>query len=72
MNMKKLLFTLALGFSLVTTSLLADDAKARAIMEKVDARDDGKTLEQDMLMVLIDKNGKKKKSRYQILWKRFW
>ena len=38
----------------------ADDAKARAIMEKVDARDDGKTVEQDMLMVLIDKNGKKR------------
>lgn len=60
MNIRKLLFTLALGFSLVTTSLLADDAKARAIMEKVDARDDGQTLEQDMLMVLIDKNGKKR------------
>jgi outer membrane lipoprotein-sorting protein len=60
MNRKKLLLTLALGFSLVTTSLLADDAKARAIMEKVDARDDGQTLEQDMLMILIDKNGKKR------------
>ena len=45
---------------MLTTNLLADDAKARAIMEKVDARDDGKTLEQDMLMVLIDKNGKKR------------
>jgi len=57
---KQLLISLTLGFSLVTTTLLADDAKARAIMEKVDARDDGKTLEQDMLMVLIDKNGKKR------------
>jgi hypothetical protein len=38
----------------------ADDAKARAIMQKVDARDDGKTIEQDMLMILIDKNGKKR------------
>lgn len=60
MTTKKLLLTLALGFSLVTTTLLADDPKARAIMEKVDARDDGKTLEQDMLMVLIDKNGNKR------------
>jgi len=60
MNSKKLLIGLTLGLSLITTSLFADDAKARAIMEKVDARDDGKTLEQDMLMVLIDKNGKKR------------
>jgi outer membrane lipoprotein-sorting protein len=37
-----------------------DDAKAREIMEKVDARDDGETLAEDMLMVLIDKNGKQR------------
>jgi len=55
-----LLIGLTLGFSLLATNVLADDAKARAIMKKVDARDDGKTLEQDMLMVLIDKNGKKR------------
>ncbi|WP_373032097.1 outer membrane lipoprotein-sorting protein [Sulfurovum sp.] len=60
MTTKQLLLTLTLGVSLITTNLLADDLKARAIMEKVDARDDGKTLEQDMLMVLIDKNGKKR------------
>ena len=60
MNTKNVLFTITLGLSLFTTNLLADDAKARAIMEKVDARDDGKTLEQDMLMILIDKNGKKR------------
>ena len=60
MNTKKLLIGLTLGLSLITTNLLADDAKARAIMEKVDARDDGKTLEQDMTMILIDKNGKKR------------
>lgn len=60
MNTKKLFIGLTLGLSLITTNLLADDAKARAIMEKVDARDDGKTLEQDMTMILIDKNGKKR------------
>ena len=60
MMMKQLLLTLTIGVSLVTTNALADDPKARAIMEKVDARDDGKTLEQDMLMVLIDKNGKQR------------
>ncbi len=60
MNTKKLLFLLGIGATLLTTNLMADDAKARAIMEKVDARDDGKTLEQDMLMILIDKNGNKR------------
>jgi outer membrane lipoprotein-sorting protein len=60
MSAKKLLFLLGVGATLVTTPSIADDAKARAIMEKVDARDDGATLEQDMLMVLIDKNGKER------------
>lgn len=57
MKAKKLLFLLGVGATLLTTNVLADDATARTIMEKVDARDDGQTLEQDMLMVLIDKNG---------------
>lgn len=60
MTTKKILLALTLGLSFISTSLLADDAEARTIMEKVDARDDGKTLEQDMLMVLIDKNGNKR------------
>jgi len=60
MNTKKILLGLTLGLSILTTNLLADDAKARAIMLKVDARDDGKTIEQDMIMILIDKNGKKR------------
>jgi len=57
MKAKKILFLLGVGATLLTTNVMADDANARAIMEKVDARDDGQTLEQDMLMVLIDKNG---------------
>ncbi|MCF6244466.1 MAG: outer membrane lipoprotein-sorting protein [Sulfurovum sp.] len=60
MNTKKLLIGLTLGLSTLTTQAIADDPKARAIMEKVDARDDGKTLEEDMTMILIDKNGKKR------------
>ncbi len=60
MNTKKLLIGLSLGVSLLTTTLMADDLKARAIMEKVDARDDGKTVEQDMIMILIDKNNHKR------------
>lgn len=60
MTPKKLLFLLGVGASLITTPTLADDKQAREIMEKVDARDDGQTLEQEMLMVLIDKNGNKR------------
>jgi outer membrane lipoprotein-sorting protein len=60
MTGKNILLALTLGVTLITTTLFADDPKARAIMEKVDARDDGQTLEQDMLMVLIDKNGNKR------------
>lgn len=35
-----------------------DDPRARAVMEKVDARDDGDNMVADMKMVLIDKSGK--------------
>jgi hypothetical protein len=56
----RLLIGITLGLTLISTNLFSDDPKARAIMEKVDARDDGKTLKQDMLMILIDKNGKKR------------
>lgn len=35
----------------------ADDPKAREIMEKVDARDDGDMMTSDLEMVLIDKDG---------------
>ena len=60
MKTNTLVIGLTLGLSILTTNLLADDAKARVIMEKVDARDDGNTLEEDMTMILIDKNGKKR------------
>ena len=38
----------------------ADDPSARAIMEKVDARDDGDNQTADMQMVLVDKRGKQR------------
>jgi len=38
----------------------ADDPEARAIMEKVDARDDGDNQTSDMEMVLIDKGGQER------------
>ena len=53
--MKKLF----LAMVLLVSFLGADDA-ARAIAQRVKDRDDGKTLIQDMTMILIDKNGKKR------------
>lgn len=38
-------------------TVYADDAKAREIMQNVDARDDGDRRVSDMAMLLIDKNG---------------
>ena len=58
--MKKTILTTMAALMLTGVAAYADDPKARAIMEKVDARDDGKTIEQDMYMILIDKNGKKR------------
>ena len=40
--------------------MAADDPEARAIMEKVDARDDGDDRTADMQMVLVDKRGKQR------------
>ena len=41
MKAKKLLFLLGVGATLLsTTAVIADDLNARAIMEKVDARDE--------------------------------
>jgi len=44
--------------SLITTALLANEARDIAV--KVDNRDDGASMIQDMTMTLIDKNGKKR------------
>jgi len=71
MNTKKLLIGLSLGLSLLTTSVSADDAKARKIMVKADARKDGKTVEQDMKMVLIDRKGQKRVRAMKSFTKKF-
>jgi hypothetical protein len=44
----------------ILTDARADDPKARAIMEKVDARNDGDNQTADMEMVLIDKRGQER------------
>jgi len=49
--------SLALILTLTPSISLADDRKAREIMEKVDARDDGDNQTADMEMILIDKRG---------------
>jgi hypothetical protein len=46
-----------------------DDPAARAIVEKVDARDDGDNQTSDMEMILIDKRGKKRVRRLGIFSK---
>ncbi len=45
------------------TPAFADDAKARSIMEKVDARDDGDNATSEMEMILIDKKGNERVRR---------
>jgi outer membrane lipoprotein-sorting protein len=57
---KEILIAMSLVFGLFASNATADDPKAREIMQKVDARDDGKSIEEDLLMILIDKNGKKR------------
>ncbi|MEN8142224.1 MAG: outer membrane lipoprotein-sorting protein [Thermodesulfobacteriota bacterium] len=49
-----------LALAVFTGPAMADDPKARAIMEKVDAREDGDRSVSDMRMVLINKQGKER------------
>ncbi len=55
-----------IGLTMLITLLIpvsfsiADDEKAREIMNKVDNRDDGDNQTSDMIMTLIDKNNKKR------------
>jgi len=53
-----MIFKIIILLAFITSIVLAQkDIDARAIMEKVYARDDGTTLEQNMLMLLVDKHG---------------
>ncbi|MEA3231074.1 MAG: outer membrane lipoprotein-sorting protein, partial [Thermodesulfobacteriota bacterium] len=53
-------FIILLMLPFATSYAFADDPEARAIMEKVDARDDGDNQISDMEMILIDKKGKER------------
>ncbi len=68
--MRKLLLTatlLLITFSLTMPSYaMADDAKAREIMQKAEDRDDGDHRTSDMLMILIDKKGNKREKHFKV------
>ena len=53
-------FIILLLLPFIASYAFADDPEARAIMEKVDARDDGDNQISDMEMILIDKKGKER------------
>ena len=57
------LAALILVLTLTPSPGWCDDPAARAIVEKVDARDDGDNQTSDMEMILIDKRGKKRVRR---------
>lgn len=66
--MKQLLFVLfpiLVNMILFPGLCIADDARARQIMQAVEDRDDGDNQTTDMLMVLIDKNKKLRKKFFQ-------
>ena len=59
--MKKYILTALLVLIYMMPAIVdADDKKARDIVEKVDARDDGDSQVSDMEMILVDKNNNKR------------
>lgn len=60
-----------LAFFAIQGLARADDPKAREIMQQVEDRDDGDNRVNDMLMVLIDKNGDKRVRKIHTLTKDF-
>lgn len=55
-----IILTIVITLTTFLNNAVADDAEARAIMKRVDARDDGNKSIMDMEMILIDKHGKKR------------
>ena len=62
---------ISLWFGINISFCMADDEKARQIMQKVEDRDDGDNMTSDMIMVLIDKNNKERKKYFQNFSKDF-
>ncbi len=66
------LLAAAIHFTIISGPVIAaDDPQARAIMERVDARDDGDNRTADMQMLLIDKRGKERLRRIATFQKDF-
>ncbi len=67
--MHKLLSTFILLLSvfsfIMPSAVFADDPKAREIMQKVEDREDGDNRTSNMLMILIDKKGNKRKKYFK-------
>lgn len=63
LNSRVFFVLMIIGFVVPSISAWADDPEARAIMEKVDARDDGDNQTSDMEMILIDKRGNQRVRR---------
>lgn len=55
--------------ALLPGSTLADDPKAREIMQKAEDRDDGDNMTSNMLMTLTDKNGSERKKYFKMFGK---
>ncbi len=63
------IFILLLTTNFYAAGAFADDPEARAIMEKVDARDDGDNMTSSMEMILIDKKKKRRIRKIRNYWK---
>ena len=70
-NIRALVLASISIFSAWPSGALADDPKAREIMTMVENRDDGDNRTAELEMILIDKNGKKRKRRLRSFVKDF-
>jgi hypothetical protein len=71
--MKKVILSFVIIFTAIICvppqKVMADDPKAREIMQKVEDRDDGDNMTSEMEMILIDKNNKKRIRKVSIFAK---
>ncbi len=64
-NLISLFILTALFLATSSSTVYADDPKAREIMQKAEDRDDGDHRTSNMLMILIDKNGNKREKYFK-------
>ena len=63
------IFIFLLTANFYDADAFADEPEARAVMEKVDARDDGDNMTSSMEMILIDKKKKRRIRKIRNYWK---